>query len=125
MAHGFLASIDTSLMVCSAGTKPAEQVNPIAVKVMHDVGIDISTHKPQNVEQYLNEEWDYVITVCGNAEETCPTFVGNVKKRLHIGFRDPSETVGDEDFILNEFRRIRDEIKHTLTQFYNTNILLQ
>lgn len=124
MAHGFLASMNTSLIVRSAGTNPAEQVNPIAVKVMREVGIDISTHEPQNVEQYLNEEWDYVITVCGNAEETCPTFVGYVKKRLHIGFQDPSESVGNDEFVLNEFRRIRDEIKHTFTQFYSTNILL-
>ena len=59
---------------------------------------------------YLNDEWDYVITVCDDANETCPVFIGKVKHRLHIGFEDPSLIKGSEDFILSEFRRVRDEI---------------
>lgn len=122
MAHGFLASMDASLTVRSAGTNPSSQVNPNAVRVMQEAGIDISTHVPQNVECYLNEEWDYVITVCGNAKEACPLFVGNVKNRLHIGFRDPSDCVGEETAVLNEFRTVRDEIRQKFTLFYKNNI---
>ncbi len=124
MAHGILASLDASLIVRSTGTNPASQVNPNAIRVMQEVGIDISTHVPQNVECYLNEEWDYVITVCGNAKESCPLFVGNVKNRLHIGFRDPSDCVGEESHILNEFRCVRDDIKQKFTLFYSNNICL-
>ena len=117
IAHGFLQSFDKSLEVHSAGTNPASQVNPQAIQVMHEVGIDISTHKPKSVEIYLNDEWDYVITVCGGANENCPMFVGNVGKRLHIGFDDPANSTD-----INEFRRVRDEIKSNLLAFYSSNI---
>jgi arsenate reductase len=120
IAHGFLQSFDKSLEVHSAGTNPASQVNPQAIQVMHEVGIDISTHKPKSVEIYLNDEWDYVITVCGGANETCPMFVGKVGKRLHIGFDDPAHSTDT-----NEFRRVRDEIKSKLLSFYSTNIQTQ
>ncbi len=106
MAHGFLQSFDKSLEVHSAGTNPATHVHPLAVQVMAEVGIDISAHTPKNVEIYLNQEWDYVITVCGGANETCPMFTGKVGKRLHIGFDDPAISTD-----INEFRRVRDEIK--------------
>jgi len=122
MAHGFLQSFDDSLTVCSAGTKPAARVNAKAVEVMREAGIDLSSHTPKNVEGYLNEEWDYVITVCGNANETCPMFSGKVGKRLHIGFDDPSDAVGSDDFIMSEFRRVRDEIKNDFEKFYVTFI---
>ena len=122
MAHGFLQSFDDSLTVCSAGTKPAAKVNAKAVEVMREAGIDLSSHTPKNVEGYLNEEWDYVITVCGNANETCPMFRGKVGKRLHIGFDDPSDAVGSDDFIMSEFRRVRDEIKNDFEKFYVTFI---
>lgn len=72
MAHGFMQSFDDRLEVCSAGTVPAECVHPLAVKVMNEVGIDISTHTPQSVQTYLDASWDYVITVCGGANESCP-----------------------------------------------------
>lgn len=119
MAHGFLQSFDTNLHVFSAGTHPAKQVNPKAIDVMQELGIDISRQIPTNVEVYLNDTWDYVITVCGGANESCPAFIGNVKKRLHIGFEDPSEAQGDEQFIMSEFRRVRDEIKVEFFKFYN------
>lgn len=122
MAHGFLQSFDDSLTVCSAGTKPAARVNAKAVEVMREAGIDLSSHTPKNVEGYLKEEWDYVITVCGNANETCPMFSGKVGKRLHIGFDDPSDAVGSDDFIMSEFRRVRDEIKKEFEKFYVTFI---
>jgi arsenate reductase len=118
MAHGFLQSFDDKLNVHSAGTQPAPQVNPKAVLVMNEVGVDISEHTPKNVEIYLDEEWDYVITVCGSANETCPAFVGKVGKRLHIGFDDPSDCTGSDDLVLNEFRRVRDEIRNRFTDFH-------
>ena len=90
----------------------------MAVKVMSEIGISLSDHSPKNVNQYLNEEWDYVITVCGGANESCPAFVGNVKHRLHIGFDDPSDAVGTQEFIDSEFIRVRDEIKKRFYDFY-------
>jgi arsenate reductase (thioredoxin) len=118
MAQGFLQSFDKNLIVCSAGTEPAKQVNPIAIKVMIEVGIDISHHTPKMVDQYLDEEWDYVITVCDHANETCPLFSGKVKHRIHIGFEDPSIVIGSDEYIWREFIRIRDEIKIKFYEFY-------
>jgi arsenate reductase len=118
MAQGFLQSFDKSIEVYSAGTEPAVKINKKAVKVMDEVGIDISHHSPKLVDQYINDEWDYVITVCDDANETCPVFIGKVKHRLHIGFEDPSKKTGTDDFIWNEFRRIRDEIKEAIYRLY-------
>ena len=110
MAHGFLESYDSSIIVRSAGTEASGKLNPMAVSVMKELGIDISDHTSDQVDQYLNQKWDYVITVCGGANETCPAFIGHVKNRLHLGFEDPSDAVGSDEFILSEFRRIRDDI---------------
>lgn len=118
MAHGFLQSFDSKLKVCSAGTEASGKLNERAVLVMKEVGIDISHHTSDSVDLYLGEEWDYVITVCGGANETCPAFLGKVKNRLHIGFDDPSHTTGSEEFIMSEFRRVRDEIKRAFYGFY-------
>ena len=123
MAHGFLQSFDKEMQVFSAGTHPAEKVNEIAIEVMKEVGVDLSTHVPANVSEYLNKSWDYVITVCGGANETCPDFIGRVGKRLHIGFSDPSESTGTREFIRNEFIRVRDEIKNSFAKFYITEIM--
>jgi arsenate reductase len=122
MAEGFLKSFDNQLVVESAGTEPASHVNPYAIKVMSELGIDISKNKPKLVDQFINDEWDYVITVCDNAKETCPAFFGKVKHRLHIGFEDPAEAKGTEEFILNEFRRIRDLIKTDFEKFYTEQV---
>jgi arsenate reductase len=122
MAHGFLQSFDSNLTVCSAGTNPSQKVNEKAVIVMQEVGIDISHHKPKSVEIYLSEVWDYVITVCDDANETCPVFLGKVKHRLPIGFEDPSHAIGTDEFIWGEFRRVRDEIRETFYKFYIENI---
>lgn len=122
MAHGFLQSFDLRLDVCSAGTKPADKVNPKAVEVMKEIGIDISEHTPKSVDQYLGEHWDYVITVCGGANESCPVFIGKVDHRLHIGFEDPSEAIGTPEFINSEFRRIRDEIGKRFRQLYDEEL---
>ena len=118
MAHGFLQSFDKNMDVFSAGTKPAEKVNPMAVKVMSETGIDLTNHTPKNVSLYLGHEWDYVITVCGGANESCPMFTGKVKNRLHIGFDDPSEATGKPEFINSEFLRVRDEIRMRFYDFY-------
>jgi arsenate reductase len=119
MAQGFLQSLDKNIEVHSAGTEPADQINQTAVKVMHETGIDIGQNKPQSVDKYLNDEWDYVITVCDNANETCPVFIGKVKNRLHMGFEDPSKFKGTDMQIMSDFRRIRDEIRIAFYKFYN------
>jgi arsenate reductase len=111
MAQGLLQKQRTDFKVFSAGTDPAEFVNPNAIKVMQEIGIDISQNKPKNVNQYLVESWDYVITLCDHAREICPVFSGKVKHRLHIGFDDPYLARGTEEFILSEYRRVRDEIR--------------
>ncbi|MFR9524126.1 MAG: arsenate reductase ArsC [Rikenellaceae bacterium] len=118
IAHGFLQSFDESLEVFSAGTEASGRLNEGAVKAMAEVGIDISSHTSDSVEKYLGEEWDYVITVCGGANESCPAFVGKVAHRLHIGFDDPSHAEGSPEFIESEFCRVRDQIKARFYQFY-------
>ncbi|MCK5775486.1 MAG: arsenate reductase ArsC [Bacteroidales bacterium] len=122
MAHGFMKFFDDSLIVESAGTEASGKLNPKAVQVMKEIGIDISHHQSDSVEKYLSEEWDYVLTVCGGANESCPTFTGKVKHRLHIGFDDPSEAVGTSEFIDSEFIRVRDGIKSAFHQLYLTQI---
>lgn len=119
MAEGFLKSFDKTLEVYSAGTHPAAVVNPNAVKVMKEIGIDISQHVPELVDKYVGREWDYVITVCGGAKEVCPAFTGKVQQRLHIGFDDPADAVGTEDEVMSVYRRVRDEIKEGFFEFYN------
>jgi arsenate reductase (thioredoxin) len=118
MAQGFLQSFDKNLTVCSAGTQASGKLSSKAVEVMKEAGIDISHHTSDSVDMYLDQEWDYVITVCGGANETCPAFLGKVKHRLHIGFDDPSHTTGSEDFIMSEFHRVRDEIKVEFYKLY-------
>src|SRR5574344_1742406 len=122
MAHGFLQSFDKNITVCSAGTQASGKLNAGAVKAMQEVGIDISHHTSDPVEMYLKEGWDYVITVCGGANESCPMFTGKVNKRLHIGFDDPSHATGTPEFIESEFRRVRDEIKDRFYDFYVKDI---
>lgn len=119
MAHGLLQSIDPTLQVFSAGTQPAERVHPMAVQVMQEIGIDISQHTPTHVSQYLHEPWDYVITVCGGANESCPAFIGKVAQRIHIGFDDPSLVQGTEEERLTTFRHTRDEIHEQMLHFHH------
>ena len=122
MAEGFLKSLDKDLEVFSAGTKPAERVNPYAVKAMKEIGIDISDGTPENVEKSINQSFDYVITVCDNAKESCPVFMGKVNHRLHIGFDDPADAVGTEEEVLPVYKRVRDEIREDFLKFYNENV---
>lgn len=123
MAHGFLQSFDPNITVRSAGTEASGKLNPKAVAVMKEAGIDISHHTSDSVDLYLGEEWDYVITVCGGANEACPAFIGKVKHRLHIGFDDPSHIVGTDEFIRSEFIRVRDEIKEQFYEFYKNELI--
>jgi arsenate reductase len=118
MAEGFLRSLDPFLEVFSAGTKPAERVNPIAVKVMNEIGIDISRGFPKQADGFVNQSFDYVITVCDNAKESCPVFIGNVKHKLHIGFDDPAEAIGTEEKVIPFYRKVRNEIMDSFSKFY-------
>lgn len=122
MAEAFFKSFNKNIQTYSAGTIPSDKVHPLAIQVMKEIGIDISNNTPKPVDKYINMNFDYVITVCGEAKENCPIFYGNVKNRIHIGFDDPAKVNGDKNFILKEFRRIRDEIHNQLKLFYNNNI---
>ncbi|MFO7940663.1 MAG: arsenate reductase ArsC [Bacteroidales bacterium] len=123
MAHGFLQSFDKNLYVRSAGTEASGKLNEKAVAVMREIGIDISHHTSDSVDLYLDQEWDYVITVCGGANEACPAFMGKVKHRVHMGFEDPSEATGSDEYVWNEFRKIRDGIKEAFYTFYNEEVV--
>jgi arsenate reductase (thioredoxin) len=122
MARSILQSFDNKIEVHSAGTYTAAKVNPKAIEVMAEAGIDISKSTPKSVDEFLNDQWDYVITACDNAKETYPVFTGKVKNRLYIGFEDPSHVTGSEVYIMSEFRRIRDETKDTFLNFYKSEI---
>jgi arsenate reductase len=118
MAQGFLKSFDRTWQIYSGGTHPAPKVNPYAVKVMKEVGIDISRHSPTHIDTYLNDAFDYVITVCDDANESCPVFTGPVKHRLHIGFPDPANATGTDEEILPVFRKVRDSIRNEFYSLY-------
>jgi len=118
MAEGLLRSFDDRLEVFSAGSKPAERVHPMAVRVMQEAGLDISNGYPKSVEEFLDQPFDYVITVCGNAREACPVFIGQVGQQLHIGFPDPADAEGTEEEVLEVFRASRDEIRKGFREFY-------
>ncbi len=116
MAEGILRDLNPEFEVFSAGTRPEKQVNPFAVKVMKEIGLDISGQYPKNVNEFTGGDFDHVITVCDNAKEICPVFTGNVKHRSHIGFEDPAYAVGTDEEISDVYRRVRDEIKVALSE---------
>jgi len=122
MAEGFLKSFDSRLEVYSAGTYPSAMVHPKAVEVMKEENIDLSEGKPELVDNYINEPFDYVITVCDGAKEHCPVFTGEVKEHMHIGFDDPAMATGTSDEIYAVFRRVRDEIKRDFKALYENKI---
>ena len=122
MAEGFLQSFDQTLEVYSAGTEPASRVSSHAIAAMKEVGIDISRHSPKHVNQFLRHAFDYVITVCDDANESCPVFIGKVQHRLHIGFEDPTWTMGTEDEIVAAHQRVRDQIKEAFRTLYEQNL---
>ncbi len=117
MAEGFLKSLNPEMEVYSAGTNAEKNVNPYAVKVMAEKGIDISKQTPKNVDQFLDKAFDYVVTVCDQANQSCPYFSGKVKNRLHIGFEDPANAKGTEEEKLIVYRKVRDQIEEEFLVF--------
>lgn len=99
----------------SAGTR-ATFVNPKAIEVLREIGIDISTHRSKEVSEFDGQKFDHVITLCGSARDSCPLFFGGTKT-THIGFDDPAEATGSEEEVMAEFRRVRDDLKERLTAF--------
>lgn len=117
MAEGFLrAAVGGAAEVFSAGSRPAGYVHPLSIKVMAEAGVDISAHTSKHMNEFLPRRIDVVITVCGNADQVCPMYPGQVA-RFHWGFDDPAHAQGTEEQILNEFRRVRDEIKAKFTAY--------
>jgi arsenate reductase len=111
LAEGILrAAAGDTLNVQSAGSKPAGYVHPLAIQVMKEIGIDISGHRSKHMDEFLQQKIETVITVCGNADQACPMFPGQVN-RYHWGFYDPAHATGTEEEKLTVFRRVRDEIK--------------
>jgi arsenate reductase (thioredoxin) len=116
MAEGLLChDAGARFEVASAGVAPSH-VRPEAITVMNELGIDISTHRSKSVDEFTGREFDYVITVCDNANEQCPVFPGETK-RIHWSFEDPAAAEGDEPQRLSVFRRVRDEIRERLREF--------
>jgi arsenate reductase len=117
LAEGILrAAAGDAFRVASAGSKPAGYVHPLAIKAMQEIGIDISAHRSKHLSEFLNEPVETVITVCGNADQACPMFPGQVN-RHHWGFDDPAHAPGTEDEQLAVFRRVRDEIRRVFEAY--------
>lgn len=111
LAEGILrAALWDGYEVASAGSNPAGYVHPLAIQVMAEIGIDISAHQSKHLEEFLNRDVETVITVCGNAEQVCPMFPGQLN-RHHFPFHDPAHATGSDKEKLAVFRRVRDEIK--------------
>ena len=121
MAEGLLRHDAGDLFeVASAGVDPT-RVRPEAIEAMRQIGIDISHHRSKSVDEFANQEFDYVITVCDNANEQCPIFPGETK-RIHWGIDDPASVQGDEETKLAAFRSARDELRHRLSLFASATV---
>jgi arsenate reductase len=119
MAEGILRSLyPDDYEAYSAGTEPSE-INPYAIKVMDEIGIDISHHRAKNIKVFIDEKFDHVVTVCDQAKETCPFFPG--KKIFHKSFKDPSRLKGTEGEIIEGFREVRDEIMTWIASFFKSH----
>lgn len=117
LAEGILrAAADDLIVVHSAGSRPAGYVHPKAIQVMQEIGIDISQHHSKHMNDFLAHSITTVITVCGHADQACPLFPGQLN-RHHWGFADPAHATGTEEEILNQFRRVRDEIKQVFEAY--------
>lgn len=117
MAEGVLrAAAGDVVDVHSAGSKPAGYVHPKAIQVMREIGIDLSTHTSKHMKEFMSTPITTVITVCGNADQACPIFPGQVN-RHHWRFDDPAHATGTEEQVLAEFRRVRDEIRKVFTAY--------
>lgn len=123
MAEGIVNHLfGDKIAAFSAGTQ-ASFVNPMAIEVMKEIEINISNHRSKNLSEFDGQNFDYVITLCGSANETCPLYIGGTKK-THIGFDDPAKAQGTKEEVLHEFRRVRDEIKERLTVFLKEEKIL-
>jgi arsenate reductase (thioredoxin) len=123
MAEGIVNHyFDDKIAAVSAGTQ-ATLVHPMAISVMKEIGIDISKHQSKNLSVFDGQKFDYVITLCGSANETCPLYIGGTKK-THIGLDDPAAAAGTQEEIMREFRRVRDEIKKRLTAFFKAEKII-
>lgn len=120
MAEGYVRHFRPDFEVFSAGTSPAPEVHPLAIKVMNEDGIDISTGEPKLVNVFIDQPFDYVITVCDSAKESCPIFTGDIKAQIHIGFDDPAMATGTEEEVIGVFRKIRDQIKTDFREFLDS-----
>jgi arsenate reductase len=117
LAEGLLQkALGTSWKVVSAGSRPAGYVHPLAIRAMAEIGIDISGHHSKHLDQFLHDNVETVITVCGNADQACPIFPGQ-RNRHHWGFDDPAHATGSEDEQMAVFRRVRDEISRVFTAY--------
>ncbi len=117
LAEGLLrAALNDAYVVASAGSKPAGYVHPLAVKAMAEIGIDIGGHTSKHMDEFLNQEVETVITVCGNADQACPMFPGQLN-RHHWGFDDPAHATGTEEEQMAVFRRVRDEIRRVFEAY--------
>lgn len=117
MAEGIVNHfLGDRLEAFSAGTQ-ASFVNPLAIEVMKEMGVNISHHRSKHLSEYDGQTFDFVITLCGDANETCPLYIGGTKK-THIGFDDPAKTTGSPEDVLREFRRVRDEIIDKMTNYF-------
>jgi arsenate reductase len=117
MGEGILRALAGDLLEAqSAGSRPAGYVHPVAVEVMREIGIDISGHESKSLDKFMHQQVHTVITVCGNVDQICPTFPGQVQ-RIHHGFDDPAHAEGTPEEIRAAFRRVRDEIRRFLSTF--------
>lgn len=117
LAEGILkASLKDVFLIESAGSKPAGYVHPLANRVMAKIGIDIGNHRSKHLDEFLDDDVETVITVCGNADQACPIFPGQVN-RHHFPFDDPAHATGTEDEQLSVFRRVRDEISSVFSAY--------
>ena len=117
LAEGILrAAAGDVINVASAGSKPAGYVHPLAIKAMQEIGIDISAHHSKHLNEFLTQPIETVITVCGNADQACPMFPGQVN-RYHWGFDDPAHATGSEEEQMAVFRRVRDEIRRVFEAY--------
>lgn len=122
MAAGVLRALDPRLEVISAGTEPAAGVNPVAVEVMAEIAIDISGARPTHVDRYRDESFDYVVTVCADADARCPRFTGVVHHRVHIGFPDPARATGSAEERRRVYRASRDAIRDRFSDWYRSTL---
>lgn len=117
LAEGILrAALGSGYTVASAGSKPAGHVHPLAIKAMAEIGLDISGHRSKHLDEFLTQDIETVITVCGNADQACPVFPGQVN-RHHWGFDDPAHATGSEEQQMHVFRRVRDEIRRVFEAY--------